>query len=59
MVEAGFCDEDWMDMPLEEGHDVISPPRITNIPRAPAVLTVSLEDEEPTILEAIHVRSPI
>ena len=59
MAEAGFREEDWMNMPLEEGYEVISPPRITNIPRAPAVLTISLEDEEPAILEAIRVRFPI
>ena len=45
-----------MDMPLEDDHDVISSPQITNIPKAPTVLTVSLEDEKPMIPEAIHVR---
>ena len=59
MAEAGFWDEDWMDMLLEEGHDVISPLRVTSIPRAPAILIVSLEDEEPMIPEVMRVRSPI
>ena len=59
MVEPGFQDEDWMDLPYEEGHDVISPSRVTNIPGAAAVLTISLEDEEPAIPEASRIRFPI
>ena len=51
MAEPGFRDEDWMDLPREEGHDVISPPRVTNIPRATAALTINLEEEEPEIPE--------
>ena len=58
MVE-GFRDEDWMELPREEGHDVISPPRVTSIPSAPAALPIGLEEEETTILEARHTRSPI
>ena len=45
MVE-GFRDEDWMDIPGEEGLNVIFPPRITNIPSAPAALTVGLDEDE-------------
>ena len=52
MSEPGFRDEDWMDLPREEGHNVISPPRVTNIPRATTTLTISLEEEEPEIPEA-------
>ena len=59
MAEPGFRDEDWMDLPYEEGHDVISPPRVTNIPKATAALTISLEEEEPVIPEASHIRSLI
>ena len=59
MAEPGFRDEDWMDLPHEEGHDVISPPRVTNIPRATAALIISLEEEEPEILEASCIRSPL
>ena len=59
MAEPGFWDENWMDLPYEEGHDVISHPRVTNIPKSAAVLTISLEDKEPAIPEASHIRSPI
>ena len=59
MAEPGFRDEDWMDLPREEGHDVISPPRVTIIPRATAALTISLEEEEPEIPEASRIRSPL
>ncbi len=59
MAEGGFRDEDWMDLPREEGHDVISPPRVTNIPSAPAALTIGLEDEEPAIPEARLTQSLI
>ena len=59
MAKADFREEYWMDMPLKEDHDVIWPPQITNNPRAPAVLTVSLEDEEPRIPEAMRVKFPI
>ena len=38
---------------------MILPPQVTNIPRAQATLTVSLEDEEPTIPEAMRVWSLI
>ena len=59
MAEPGFRNEDWMDLPREEGHDVISPPQVTNIPRATAALTISLEEEEPEIPEASRIRSSI
>ena len=59
MAEPGFRDEDWMDLPYEEGHDVISPPRVTYIPRATAALTISLEEEELAIPETSRIRSPI
>ena len=48
-----------MELPLEEGHNVILPLQVTNIPRALAALTGNLGDEEPAILEATRVRSPI
>ena len=48
-----------MDLPSEEGHDVISPPWVTNIPRATVALTISLEEEELVIPEASRIRSPI
>ena len=48
-----------MDPSNEEGHEVISPPRITNIPSEPATLTIGLGDEEPMIPEARCARSPI
>ena len=57
MVEPSFRDEEWMDLPYEEGHDVISPPQVTNIPKATAALTISLEEEEPEIPEASRIRS--
>ena len=44
MAEPGFRDEDWMDLPYEEGHDVISPLRVTNIPGVATVLAISLEE---------------
>ena len=59
MAKPGFRDEDWMDLPREEGYDVISPPRVTNIPRATTALTINLEEEEPEIPEASRIRSPI
>ena len=59
MAEPGFRDEDWMDLPYEEEHDVISPPRVTNILGATAVLTINLEEEESAIPEASRIRSLI
>ena len=59
MEEEGFCDEDWMEIPREEGLDVISPPRVTNILSTSAALTVGLEEDEPIICEARHVDPPI
>lgn len=49
MVEEGFRDEDWMDIPHEEGLNVISPPRIMNILSALAILTMGVEGDEITI----------
>ena len=40
-----------MEMLMEIGTDVISPPRVTNIPRSSSALTVSLEGDEPMVLE--------
>ena len=51
-MAEGFRDEDWMDIPREEGLNVISHPRITNILSAPAILTLGLGEDEPTIPEA-------
>ena len=59
MDEASFRDEDWMELPCEEGHDVISPPWVTNIPRASAALKINLGGEEPAIPEVRRIRSPI
>ena len=59
MVEEGFRDEDWIKMPCEEGHDVISPPQITNIPSVPAALTIGLGEEETAIPKARRAGSPI
>ena len=44
--------EDWMDLPVEGGTDVISPPRVTNIPRPVVALKINVEEEEPIIPEA-------
>ena len=41
-----------MVIPREEGLNVISPPRITNIPSAPAALTIGLEGDKTVIYEA-------
>ena len=41
-----------MDFPSEEGLNVISSPRITNIPSSLATLTVGLDEDEPIIPEA-------
>ena len=59
MSEEGFRDEDWMEMPREVGYDVISPPRVTNIPSSPAALTIGLGDKETAIPEARRAGSPI
>lgn len=59
MAEPSFRDEDWMDLPHKEGQDVISPPRITNIPRTTATLTINLEEEELKVPEASRIRSPL
>ena len=48
-----------MDLPREEGHGVISPPRVTNILSALAGLTIGLRDKEPVIHEARRAGSPI
>ena len=59
MKEVGFQDEDWMELPCEEGLNVIYLPWVTNIPSASASLTVGLEEDEPTIPEARCVEPPI
>ena len=48
-----------MEISHEEGLDVMSPPRITNIMSASAPLTIVLEEDEPVFPEARRVESPI
>ena len=49
----GFCPEYWMDLPIEEeGTNVLSPLRVTNIPRPMAALKVKVEEDESESLEA-------
>lgn len=52
MAEAGFRNKDRMELPCEEGHDVISPLWVTNIPRVLAALTINLGGKEPVIPKA-------
>ena len=44
-----------MDIYVEMGTNVISPPRVTNIPRSLAALTFNLEENEPEVLEASRI----
>ena len=48
-----------MDLPQEEGTDMISPLRVTNIPSALAALTINLEGDEVAVPEATRLRYPI
>ena len=41
----GFRTEDWMDIPKETGMGIISPPRITNILGASAILTIDVGED--------------
>ena len=50
-VPEGFCLEDWMDMLVETGMDVILPPRVTKIPKPSAALTVNLEEDKLEVLK--------
>ncbi len=60
MAAAGFRDEDWMELPREEeSHDVIPPPRVTNILSSSAALSINLGDEEPDVPEARPIESLI
>ena len=59
MEKEGFHDEDWMELPREEGTYVISPPRVTNIPSASAALTISLEEDEYEVPEASCSDPPV
>ena len=59
MAEEGFRDKDWMELPREESLDVISPPRVTNISSTSAALTISLEGDEPAVLEESCADPPI
>ena len=59
MEEEGYRIEDWMDLPLEEGMDVISPPWVTNIPSAPAARTINLEGDEVVVPKASRLTYPI
>ena len=47
----GFHSEDWMDLPREEGTDVISPPRVTNFPPPASVMKIKVGEEDSAILE--------
>ena len=49
MVQEGFRDEDWMNLPCEEGLNVNSPPKITNISSVSAALTIGLEGDKSVI----------
>ena len=51
-MEEGFRLEDWMDLPELLGTDVISPERITNIPKAPVSLTIDIEGGDSSVPEA-------
>ena len=42
---VGFYLEDWMDLPREEGTNMVSPPRVTNIPQPAVVLTIEVGEE--------------
>ena len=59
MEEEGFREEDWMELPCEEGIYVIYPPQVTNIPSASAALTISLGEDEAVVPEASHIEPPI
>ena len=48
----GFRLEEWMDLHVETSMNMISPPRVTNIPRLSASLTVNLEEGELEVPEA-------
>ena len=59
MEKEGFRDGDWMELPHEEGLDVISLPQVTNIPSALAALTISLDRDELAVLEASYIDQPV
>ena len=48
-----------MELPREEGIDVISLPQVTNIMSVSATLTINLAEDEPAIPEASHIDLPI
>ena len=48
-----------MDLPVEEGTDVISSPRMTNIPRPAATLTIEVGEIDPKISEASQLNRAI
>ena len=57
---VGFRPEDWIELLEEEaGTNVISPPRVTNIPRPAGTLTVNVEEYEPNPLEATKLNRTI
>ena len=48
----GFCPEDQIDLPIKEGTDVISPLRVTNIPKPESTLTIEVGEKDSDIPEA-------
>ena len=54
-MKEDFRLEDWMDLPTEEGTNVISLPRIINIPSAPAALTINFEEGEVSVPEVCRL----
>ena len=55
MEEEGYRMEDWMDLPQEEGTDMISLPRVTNISSVPVALTINLEEDEIAVPKATRL----
>ena len=58
-MEEGYRLEDWMDLPVEEGTYMISPPRVTNISKVLAFLTVNVEEDELLVHEASRIERSI
>ncbi len=58
-MEEGYCLENWMDLPAEEGTDVISPPKVINILNVAAALTINVEEDEASDPEASRLERSI
>ena len=58
-MEKGYRLQDWIDLPAKKGTNVISPPKVTNIPNTLVILTINVEEDELKVPEVSRIERPV